>query len=230
MKNLNIDLFYAVSRLLFLKGVFLGLFFTSQVFAFTAEPSGSMETQLLTLQKQWAITHYTLKDDSQLESFTQLIKQAEDFTQLFPDSAESWAWRGIIESSYAGAEGGLGALSWAKKAKKSFEKSIKINEQALQGSAYTSLGVLYHKVPGWPISFGDDDKAKLLLEKALAINPTGIDTNYFYGEFLYDKGEKEKAVLHLQKAKQATPRATRPLADSSRQQEIETLLTTITEQ
>ena len=35
----------------------------------------------------------------------------------------------------------------------------------------SSLGVLYYKVPGWPIGFGDKDKARDLLQKALAVNP-----------------------------------------------------------
>ena len=47
----------------------------------------------------------------------------------------------------------------------------------LDGSAYNSLGVLYYKVPGWPVGFGDKAKARELLQKALAINPKGIDAN-----------------------------------------------------
>ena len=37
-----------------------------------------------------------------------------------------------------------------------------------RGSAYTSLGTLYFKVPGWPVGFGDEEKAEELLRKALA--------------------------------------------------------------
>ena len=58
---------------------------------------------------------------------------------------------------------------------------------ALDGSAYTSLGTLYYKVPGFPIGFGDHKKARQLLEAALKVNPDGIDSNYFYGEYLFDE-------------------------------------------
>ena len=92
------------------------------------------------------------------------------------------------------------------------------------GSAYTSLGTLYHKVPGWPIGFGDDDDARVMLNKALAINPDGIDPNYFYGEYLYDERDYKQALVYLEKAKYAQPRVTRPLADKYRHQEIELLL------
>ncbi len=50
-------------------------------------------------------------------------------------------------STYAGAKGGLGALSLAKKSRAVLESALMIDDQALQGSAYTSLGALYAKVP-----------------------------------------------------------------------------------
>ncbi len=111
-------------------------------------------------------------------------KQADTVVGANPTAAEAYIWRGIIQSSYAGAKGGIGALSVAEASKADLEKALQLNAQALQGSAYTSLGVLYAKVPGWPIGFGSDKKAAQLLQKALEINPQGIDPNYFYAEFL----------------------------------------------
>ena len=81
---------------------------------------------------------------------------------------------------------------------------------ALDGSAYTSLGSLYYQVPGWPIGFGDDAKARELLQKALALNPEGIDPNYFMGDFLYRKGDYEAARQALARALKAPPRPDRP--------------------
>ncbi len=179
---------------------------------------------LLSIQQAWAKTNYQLKDDDQIEQFETLLIRIEEQTTLHPDNAEYWVWKGIIQSSFAGAKGGLGALSLAKKARKSLEKALEIDDSVLQGSAYTSLGTLYHKVPGWPIGFGDDDEAKKMLEKALKMNPQGIDPNYFYGEFLYDNKDYTGAQTHLQAALQAPTRTERPLADSARRIEIETLL------
>jgi Tfp pilus assembly protein PilF len=53
-------------------------------------------------------------------------------------------------------------------------------------------GALYYQVPGWPIGFGDKDKANELLKKALALNPDGIDPNYFYGDFLLKEKKRLK--------------------------------------
>lgn len=179
---------------------------------------------LHTLQKTWAEINYLMPADDREAAFTQLMSQAEQMLQASPSKTEYRVWLGIIQSSAAGAKGGLGALSLAKAAKASFEQAIEQDPNALQGSAYTSLGVLYHKVPGWPIGFGSDKEAKKLLQESLKLNPDGIDGNYFYAEFLYDDKQYGEAQKHLALAQQAAPRADRPLADEGRHKEIDALM------
>ncbi len=143
--------------------------------------------------------------------------------------AEGWIWSGIIKSTFAGAKGGLGALSLAKGARADLEHAMSLDANALDGSAYASLGTLYFKVPGWPLGFGSDKKARQMLENALTLNPDGIDPNYFYADFLRDQGDYEKAEQHLLKALQAAPRPERPLADKGRREEIDLALTEVRE-
>jgi len=181
------------------------------------------------LQKGWAEATYNLSGDAQEKAFEKLVTQADNITHQYPSSAETWIWNGIIKSSFAGVKGGLEALGLVKDSRAALQKAISINPDAMQGSAYTSLGTLYFKVPGWPIAFGDDEQAELLLKKALTINPDGIDSNYFYAEFLMEDGKYADAKKYLQKAQQAAPRASRPLADKGRQQQIRELLASIDE-
>ncbi|MFZ9061819.1 MAG: tetratricopeptide repeat protein, partial [Steroidobacteraceae bacterium] len=129
----------------------------------------------------------------------------------------------IVLSSWAGKKGGLGALKLCKEARASLEAAEALDPAVLQGSVYTSLGTLYYRVPGWPVGFGDDDKAETYLRKALDLNPEGIDPNYFYAEFLYEEGEYRDALAHLDRAASATPRPGRELADRGRQAEIAAL-------
>lgn len=180
-------------------------------------------SRLLDVQHNWAKINYELQGDKQQEEFKKLSELADELTEAYPNKAEAWVWTGIVQSSYAGVKGGLGALSLAKAAKGAFEHGLVIDEAALNGSAYTSLGVLYHKVPGWPIGFGDDEEAERLLEKALAIQSTGIDSNYFYAEYLFDEGKYQQAAKYLAKAKLAKPRLDRPLADKYRMEEVHAL-------
>lgn len=179
------------------------------------------------LQQRWAEVNYQMKGKSQLSAFEALINDAEQVVAQYPNSAEGWIWSGIIKSTYAGAKGGLGALSSAKASKKDLEKALAIDPDALSGSAYTSLGTLYFNVPGWPIGFGDDEKAEQLLQKALKVNPQGIDSNYFYGDYLIHEKRYQEAKNYLLKAKNAPARPDRPLADAGRQKEIDERLTLV---
>ncbi|MGB5630172.1 MAG: hypothetical protein WBM57_12430 [Woeseiaceae bacterium] len=176
------------------------------------------------LQKNWAVANYQLTGDAQIKAYEALIEEADAAVADNANSAEVLVWNGIIKSAFAGVKGGLGALSYAKEAKKSLEASLKIDDKVLDGSAYASLGTLYFKVPGWPVGFGNDKKAAEFLAKALELNPDGIDSNYFYADYLQTKKEFEAAEKYLLKAQNAAPRADRPVADSGRQQEISVAL------
>jgi tetratricopeptide (TPR) repeat protein len=172
------------------------------------------------LQQRWAEIQYQLPEDQKSAAFEALAADAGQALAQEPDDATLLIWRGIILSSWAGADGGLGALGKVKEAKSLFEHALQVDPQALQGSAYTSLGALYYQVPGWPIGFGDDEQAEALLKQALALNPDGIDSNYFWGDYLIDQKRYAEARAALLKAQAAAPRPERPLADQGRQAEI----------
>ena len=172
------------------------------------------------LQKRWAEIKYQLPEKEQEKALEELIKEADASVAAHPDSAEFLTWQGIIHATYAGVHGGLGALGEVKTAKKAFEHAIEIDPQALSGSAYTSLGSLYYQVPGWPIGFGSSKKARKFLLKGLALNPDGIDSNFFYGDYLMSEDEYDKALTSFEKALQAPSRQGRELADKGRKQEV----------
>ena len=197
---------------------------------FSLAAHANLATDVHTLQTSWAKANYELKDDAQTKAFKVLIEQAKATTAQYPEKAESWIWLGIIQSTYAGKAGPFSAMSYAESAKASLEKAMDLNATALNGSAYASLGTLYFKVPGWPIGFGDDDKASNLLKKAVEINPKGIDSNYFYADYLIEEDEYKAAKQYLLKAKTAPSRPDRPLADKGRQQEILALLSKVNEE
>jgi tetratricopeptide (TPR) repeat protein len=187
--------------------------------------AAAAESQLLAIQTDWAKTNYQTTDtDRKSAEFEALAQRADAFAEANPTRAEPLVWHGIVLSSLAGAKGGLGALKVAKQARQKLEAAMKIDPSALDGSAYTSLGTLYYKVPGFPVGFGDHDKARELLQSALKLNPNGIDPNYFYGEFLYEEKEYGEAVKHLSRALAAAPRPNRELADKGRRAEIEALM------
>jgi len=185
--------------------------------------------EIARLQERWAEVNYQLQGKTQLTAFETLVQEADQVAAENPESAAALIWSGIIKSSYAGAKGGLGAMKLAKASRADLERAMEIDADALQGSAYTSLGTLYFKVPGWPVGFGDEEKAEQLLLKALALNPDGIDPNYFYGDFLLEQKRYTEAEQALLKAQSAPGRPNRQLADAGRQQEIKLALLKVQE-
>lgn len=185
------------------------------------------EDALPIIQTQWAACQYQTADQLKNECFKKLEKMTSDFQNRELTRNDLKVWLAIVKSTYAGVKGGLGALSLAKEAKVLLDDVIAKEPTVLDGSAYTSLGSLYYQVPGWPLGFGDDKKAKELLTKALAINPAGIDPNYFYGDFLLDQGDKVNAKQYFVKALQAPPRPGRETADNGRRAEITAKLATL---
>jgi tetratricopeptide (TPR) repeat protein len=187
-----------------------------------AEP---FDDSLLAIQQAWAVANYETPEGAAREAaFEALAKRTEALVQSNPKRAEARVWHGIVLSSYAGAKGGLGALGLAKEARSNLEAALELDPAALNGSAYTSLGTLYHKVPGFPLGFGSDDKARKLFARALELNPEGIDPNYFWGEFLLDEGDYQQAVVHFERALRAPNRPGRELADRGRRAEATALL------
>lgn len=197
---------------------------TSLLLSTLSVAAADFASELKAVQDSWATVNYELQDKAKVAGFEALVKESEALVQQYPEKAESHIWHGIVQSSFAGAKGGLGALGLAEAAKEELEKAISIDEAALQGSALTSLGTLYAKVPGWPIGFGSDKKAQAFFKKSLEINPEGLDINYFYADFLYDEKKYDAALSHLQKAKNAPKREGREKADKFRQLEVDDLL------
>lgn len=203
----------------------------ASLLAFASIPAAALDdasrTRLEHIQARWAEIHYDLPVERREAAFAELAKETGDIVATEPQAAELRIWHGIVLSTWAGAKGGLGALRIVKQAKAELEQSLQFDPTALAGSAYTSLGSLYYQVPGWPVGFGDDEKAEDMLHKALAINPDGIDPNYFYGDFLVRKERYAEAKAALEKALAAPSRAGRARADEGRRAEARRLLETV---
>jgi tetratricopeptide (TPR) repeat protein len=196
-------------------GVFCALLFASMA------SLADINEEIVKIQHQWAKANYATAENEQEKAFEKLVAEARKLAEHNPGRAEPKVWLAIVLSTDAGVTGGFGALGKVKEARRQLEAAEKIAPDVLDGSIYTSLGSLYYQVPGWPIGFGDDGKAALYLKKALAMNPDGIDPNYFYGDFMLEEDNYAEAVKYLEKAATAPARPGRPLADKGRQAEVQ---------
>ena len=191
--------------------------------AASGQSTSEIPQEAMRLQKEWARVRYDVPDDERADAMSDRVLSCDEMSPEVM-AVETVIWCGIVRSTYAGLASPFSAMKYAKAARQDFETAIEVDVEALSGTAYTSLGTLYFKVPGWPVGFGSDDEARKYLENGLVLNPGGIDPNYFYGEYLYEQGNYEKSRQHLLKAKDAAPRPDRPVADRGRQLEIDSLL------
>jgi len=197
-------------------------------FAAPALADGSMSQEVKAVNDSWAHIAYEVHgSSSQTRALDQLAQQAAALVRRYPNQAEPLVWQGIVVSEQANRANILHKLSLATRARDLLAKAYAINPRAANGGAAMSLGVLYYKVPGSPIGFGDDARARRLLREALAIDPDGLDANYFYGDFLYDQGDSAGARTYLQRALRAPHDAARPVWDAGRRREVQALLNKI---
>ncbi len=175
------------------------------------------------LEHAWVKGNYRTPPPRQEEYFAELQVTAHQVTAKFPGRAEPLIWEGIITGTHASFQSFLFAGSTARKARDLLLAAENINPKALNGFALTSLGRLYYKVPSG-ISFGNHQKARAYLERALKIDPNGIDPNFVYGEFWAVEGDRARAIEHLKKALAAPLRPGHEDADAGCQSDARKLL------
>lgn len=184
-----------------------------------------LDDALLALQQRWAQAMYATTDpDARREALAVLTDEAAALAARHPQRADPRIWEGIVLTTFAAERGGFPALRLAKQARERFEAALRIDPHALQGSAHTSLGALYLRVPRPPFGFGDPRRAAEHLLTALQENPSGIDANFFYAEHLFGMRDHAGAVRRLEQALAAPPRPGRELADEGRRREAEALM------
>jgi tetratricopeptide (TPR) repeat protein len=189
-----------------------------------ASDNPALDADIHRLERQWAHIKYEVDQSRQLDQLAILEKDAEGVAAHYPDKAEALIWHGIVLSEEASLASMFSALGYAKQARDLLEKAERIDPTALEAGAPTSLGVLYYRVPGFPIAFGDKDKARRLLEEAVTRAPDGMDANYFYADYLVAEHEYDKAHKVLEHALTLPPRPDRPVWDHYRRIVIKQLI------
>lgn len=186
-----------------------------------ADGDPAFDSALHDLEIHWETVKFTIPPgDKQTAEMEKVGAEADALMTHYPNRVEAEIWDGILKSEQASMASAFSALSLAKQAKAVLEKAYGENPAALDAGAPTSLGVLYYRVPGFPIAFGDNKKARSLLEQATTTAPQGLDAWYFYGDFLMNQGESDKARQVFTYALSIPESQARPLWDKSRRQVI----------
>ncbi|CAN5522906.1 hypothetical protein BH10PSE6_BH10PSE6_58880 [soil metagenome] len=190
-----------------------------------ASSNAAMDADVLRVNNAWAHIRYQVADrDQQYKQLVALEATAAQVAARYPHHAEPLLWQGIVVSEEAARANMLRQLSVATRARDILDQAYAIDAHVADGGAAMSLGVLYYKVPGFPLGFGSTKKARAYFEEALRLDPKGLDNNFFYGDFLASESDKVNARRILQRALLAPVSTERPVWDAGRRAEIRTLL------
>jgi tetratricopeptide (TPR) repeat protein len=209
------------------RGGILGL---TVIWASMAHATGNsaMDADVRHVDDQWAHITYQITDkDEQLRKIDALAQDAAAVVQKYPGQVKPLLWQGIVVSEEATMASVFDQLGLAKTARRIFEQAQSIDPNDPSGAVAMSLGVLYYHVPGFPIAFGDDKKARALLQFALSKDPDGLDANFFYGDFLLSHNDYAEAQRTLVHALAAPINPARPVWQAGRRAEVAALIAKI---
>jgi len=197
-----------------------------------AASASSYDPDALKLALWWEKIKFDVDDPAeQLKQMDVLGERADALAAQRPDATEVVIWDGIITSERAslyneqgGITGAVKALQFAVRARDTLDQMEKKDPKAFEAGAPTSLGVLYYRVPGFPMGFGDKKKARYYLEEGVRDAPNGLDAHYFYADFLQEQGDYTKSAEVLKKALTLPAHPERPIWDKNRRIVIQELL------
>lgn len=160
-----------------------------------------------------------------LTAFTAL---AADFESRYPQHAEPKAWQGWALWAQAGAARNFSSFGLLRKARERLEEAVTIDPDVFNGTPYIALGMMYGYFPPAPLSFGDEQKGRTYLLKALSMSPDGLEQNAAYGEFLLHKtGDNQSSLTHLKAALASPSLRGRELADKAIRERVSELIAKI---
>ncbi len=134
------------------------------------------------------------------------LRAAEETIKKFPDHPDGWINKAIFLGVYGLSKGVLNALSVAKEMRICALKAYKMNKTYYYAQPPQILGRLYFKLPSFPVSFGDLEKARRYLYEAYRIDPTYPYTYMYIAELEAATGNIDKAKKFILDISNIKPR------------------------
>lgn len=137
-----------------------------------------------------------LDKNRRVQQFEKCIAVADQALALNVDDVRGLFWKAAAMGKMAEDSGIVNALKVLRPMEKMLLKVVALDEKYENAGAHRALGRMYHKLPGFPISFGSNQKALMHLKRAHELFPRDVITRAFYAELLYDEGKRGEARKH----------------------------------
>jgi len=131
-----------------------------------------------------------------VELFTQATTYAGRAVEAAPLGVDGRYWNALTTGRLGEARGILRSLAAAGEMRTELEAVLELAPE--HAGAHFALGMLYHQLPGWPISFGNNNQALEYMSTAVELAPE--NTTYLLGlaELLLDMRRRADALDHLE--------------------------------
>ncbi len=189
----------------------------------------SLTPKLSAIAQGWDEARYEIQDErSQIVALRLLAAETQVLASQHPGAASVRVWLGVLLAGEADDADWLAALRLADQARQALiSAESQCPDHPTAALLETALGVLFAEAPPRPLSFGDAAQAEAHFRRGLAADPTGIEQNYYYADFLADRRRFPEAEDALRKALAAPARPGRDLGDRGVRQAAATLLAEI---
>lgn len=121
---------------------------------------------------------------------------AEKAVSLFPDRVEGHYWLASLMGRVGEEKGILNSLFMVKPMKAELDRCLEIDPKF--PDTYYVLGLLYWKVPGWPVSIGDKKLAVQYAAQAVQLRPESFVFRWGLYEAYQAAGKRQEAESTLQ--------------------------------
>ena len=131
-----------------------------------------------------------------IQLFENCITVADKALALNENEVRGLFWKAAAMGKVAEDSGMVNALRMLRPMEKMLLNVVALDEKYENAGGHRALGRMYHKLPGFPISFGSNQKALKHLKRAHDLFPQDVITRAFYAELLYDEGKIDEARKH----------------------------------
>jgi tetratricopeptide (TPR) repeat protein len=135
----------------------------------------------------------------QLTPYKTLTAEATEFREAFPKRAQALIWEAVVLTHHAWTLNTNDSRAMLNTARERLDEAEKVDPANVDWSGYSFMGITYALAPPWPLSFGDKDRARGYLAKAVSMQPNAIDTNFYLGRFLFNNKFYPEAVATFEK-------------------------------
>ncbi len=133
---------------------------------------------------KFMIAQLEMDKERRVQLFERCIAVADRAIALNPNDVRGLFWKSVAMGKMAEDSGIVNAFRMLRPMEKMLLKVVALDEKYENAGAHRALGRMYHKLPGFPISFGSNQKALAHLKRAHELFPRDVITRAFYAEVL----------------------------------------------